>query len=59
MGLDYMVPYLGLRTHELLYEEIVNIIGELLSAWKKAKCYKDSFFTLTKILILGVSYIYI
>ena len=39
MGLDYMVPYLGLRTHELLYEEIGIIIVEILSAWEKTEYY--------------------
>ena len=29
----------GLRTHELFYEEIGNIIGEMLSAWEKAERY--------------------
>ena len=30
--LDLMVAHLGLRTNELLYEEIGNIIAEILSA---------------------------
>ena len=30
-----MVAHLGLRTHELLYEDIVNFNGEILSAWEK------------------------
>ena len=34
-----MVAHLGLRTHELLYEEIGNIIAEILTVWEKAKCY--------------------
>ena len=36
-----MVAHLGLRTHELLYEEISNIFAEILSAWEKAECYQD------------------
>ena len=36
-----MVAYLGLRTHELLYVGIVNIIGEILSAVEKAECYEE------------------
>ena len=36
-----MVAHLGLRTHELLYEEIGNIIAEILSAWEKAECYEE------------------
>ena len=36
-----MVAHLGLRTHELIYEEIGNIIAEILSAWKKAECYEE------------------
>ena len=36
-----MVAHLGLRTHELLYEEIGNIIAETLSAWEKAECYEE------------------
>ena len=32
MILDYMVAHLGLRTHELLYEEIGNIIADILTA---------------------------
>ena len=35
-----MVAHLGLRTHELLYEEIENIIAEILSAWEKAECHE-------------------
>ena len=27
--------------HELLYEEIGNIIAEILSPWKKAECYEE------------------
>ena len=34
-----MVAYLGLRTYELLYEEIANIIAEILTAWEKAECF--------------------
>ena len=39
--LDYMVAHLGLRTHELLYEEIGNINAEILSAWEKAECCQE------------------
>ena len=35
-----MVAHSGLRIHELLYEEIGNIIAEILSAYEKAECYK-------------------
>ena len=35
-----MVVHLGLRTHELLYKEIDNIIAEIWSAWEKAVCYE-------------------
>ena len=34
-----MDVHLGLRTHELLCEEIGHIIAETLSAWKKAEYY--------------------
>ena len=33
--------YLGLHSHELLYEEIGNIIAEILSASKKASWYEE------------------
>ena len=36
-----MVAHLGLRTHELLYEEIGTIIAEILSSWKKTECYLE------------------
>ena len=36
-----MVAHLGLRTRELLYEEIDNIITEISSAWEKAECYVE------------------
>ena len=36
-----MVAHLGLRTHELRYEEIGNIIAEILSAWENAECYEE------------------
>ena len=36
-----MVAHLGLRTNELLYEEIGHIFAEILSAWEKAKCYEE------------------
>ena len=32
--LDWMVAHLGLRTHEILYKEIGNIIAGILSAWE-------------------------
>ena len=35
-----MVAHLGPRTYELLYEEIGNIVAEILSAWEKGKCYE-------------------
>ena len=34
-----MVAHLGLRTHELIYEEIGSIIAEMLTAWEK--CYEE------------------
>ena len=36
-----MVAHLGLRTHELLYEEIGNVIAEILSGWEKAESYEE------------------
>ena len=36
-----MVAYLGLGTQELPYEEIGNIIVEILLAWEKAQCYEE------------------
>ena len=36
-----MVAHLGFRTHELLYEEIGNIIAEIFSAWEKAECFEE------------------
>ena len=36
-----MVAHLRLHTHELLYEDIGNIIAEIISAWKKAECYEE------------------
>ena len=47
-----MVAHLGVRIHELLNEEIGNIIAENLPAWEKVKCYEEvannsqHFFTL-------------
>ena len=47
-----MVAHVGLRTHEVLYEEISNIIAEILQPKRKAKCYEEAanyfqrFFTL-------------
>ena len=52
-----MVAHLGLRTHELLDEEIGNIIAEILSAWEE--CWDEvaiqsqRIFTLFKIIIFG------
>ena len=36
-----MVAHYWLRTQELLYEEIDNIMAEILSAWQKAECYEE------------------
>ena len=36
-----MVPHLGLRTHEIFYEKIGNIIAEILSVRGKAECYEE------------------
>ena len=36
-----MVAHLRLRSHELLYEEIGNIISEILLAREKAECYEE------------------
>ena len=44
-----MVAHLGLRTHELFYEEIGNIIPEILFAWEKSECSQP--FSLLKIII--------
>ena len=38
-----MVAHLGLRTYELFFEEIGNIIVEIFSAWKKAECYDTMY----------------
>ena len=35
-----MVAHLGLRTHNLLCEEISHIIAEILSAWQKGEYYE-------------------
>ena len=35
-----MVAHLVLRTNELLYGEIGNIIAEIVSAWEKV-CYEE------------------
>ena len=40
--LDCMVARFGLRTNELLYKDIVNIIADILSAWGKAEYYIES-----------------
>ena len=40
--LDYMVVHLGLRTHDLLYEEIgKSIVKSFLRPREKAECYKE------------------
>ena len=36
-----MVAHLGLRTHDLLYEEIGNIIAKLFFKPKNAECYEE------------------
>ena len=36
-----MVAQLGLRTQELLYEEIGNIIIDMWSAWIKAEYFEE------------------
>ena len=36
-----MVAHLGLRTHEVPYEEIGIIIAENLSAGQKEECYEE------------------
>ena len=36
-----MIAHLKLRTHKLLYEEVGNIIAEILSAWEKAESYEE------------------
>ena len=35
-----MGAHLGLRTHELLYEEIGNIMAKIVSAEEKADCLR-------------------
>ena len=35
-----MVAHLDLLTHALFYEEISNIIAEILLAWEKAEFYE-------------------
>ena len=53
-----MVAHLGMRTHELLFEEIGIIIADVSSAWEKAECYEEvanhsqRIFTLIKITML-------
>ena len=39
--LDKMVALLEVHAYELPYEEIVNTIGEILSAWEKAEWWKE------------------
>ena len=59
-----MVIHLGLRIHEILVQEIGNIIFEILSAREKAECYEEvgnhsqRFFFLNMIILFGFSYIY-
>ena len=55
-----MVAQLRLRTHELLYEEIGNLIAEILSAWQKAECYHPPwiFNWILKKLFFGGFYIH-
>mgnify|MGYP006975840273 CR=1 FL=1 len=36
-----MFAYWGLRTRELIYGEIGNIIAEIVLAWEKAECYEE------------------
>ena len=36
-----MAAHLGLYTYELLYDVIVNIIAEILSALQQAECYEE------------------
>ena len=36
-----MVAHLGLRIHELLYEENGNVIAENLLAREKTECYEE------------------
>ena len=36
-----MVAHLGMRTHDLLYDEIGNIIDDIFSAREKAVCYEE------------------
>ena len=37
----YGCSFFGLRTHELLNEEIEYIFARILSAWDKAECYDE------------------
>ena len=59
-----MVAYFRLRTHELLYKEMGNIIAEILSAWEIAECneevanHSQRIFALIKTDFWGFSYIY-
>ena len=52
-----MVSHLGLRTHDLLYKKIGNIIAEILSAREKTECYQEVashvFVLLLLIIIFG------
>ena len=36
-----MIAHLRLRTDKFLYEEVGNIIAEILSAWEKAESYEE------------------
>ena len=47
-----MVAHLGLRTHELPYEEIGIIIAEILSAGQKEECYEEVAIYSQRIFIL-------
>ena len=55
MVLDKMVAHLGLHTHELLCEELGNIIAEILTAWEKSECYEEevNYYQGIKIMIFG------
>ena len=59
MVLDFLVAHLGLRTHTLLFEEIVNIMTKFHHP-EKAQCYEEvanhsqRIITLIQNNILGV-----
>ena len=58
-----MVAHLGLRTHELPFEVIGNIIAEVLAVWEKEVCYEEvanhyqHIFTLIQMVILNERYV--